>query len=54
MNSFIEKVDFFKGNSVESIVKEYGTPLYVYNEDILQIANQVIENELRLLINVIH
>lgn len=36
MNSFIEKVDFFKGNSVESIVKEYGTPLYVYNEDILR------------------
>ena len=36
MNSFIEKTDFFKGNSIEEIAKQYGTPLYVYNEDILR------------------
>ena len=36
MNSFIEKSDFFKGNDPEKIAKEYGTPLYVYNEDILR------------------
>lgn len=36
MNSFIEKTDFFKGNSIEGIAKQYGTPLYVYNEDILR------------------
>lgn len=36
MNSFIEKVDFFKGNDIEKIADEYGTPLYVYNEDILR------------------
>jgi len=36
MNSFINAVDFFKGNKPEDIVKEYGTPLYVYNEDILR------------------
>lgn len=36
MNSFIEKVDFFKGNNPEDIVKTYGTPLYVYNEEILR------------------
>ena len=36
MNSFIESVDFFKGNDIEKIAKEYGTPLYVYNEDILR------------------
>ncbi|MCR4850003.1 MAG: diaminopimelate decarboxylase [Lachnospiraceae bacterium] len=36
MNSFIEKRDFFKGNDIEKIVKEFGTPLYVYNEDILR------------------
>ncbi|MGN0412537.1 MAG: diaminopimelate decarboxylase [Lachnospiraceae bacterium] len=36
MNSFIEKVDFFKGNSPEDIVAKYGTPVYVYNEEILR------------------
>ena len=35
MNSFIEAVDFFKGNSPEKIAAEYGTPVYVYNEEIL-------------------
>lgn len=36
MNSYIEKVDFFKGNNPEEIAKTYGTPLYVYNEEILR------------------
>lgn len=36
MNSFIENVDFFKGNTPEDIAAEYGTPVYVYNENILR------------------
>ena len=36
MNSFIEKVDFFKGNNPEDIAAKYGTPVYVYNEEILR------------------
>lgn len=36
MNSYINTADFFKGNNPEDIVKEYGTPVYVYNEDILR------------------
>lgn len=36
MNSYIEAIDFFKGNKPEDIVEKYGTPLYVYNEDILR------------------
>ena len=36
MNSFIEKVDFFKGNNPEDIAVRYGTPVYVYNEEILR------------------
>jgi len=36
MESYINAVDFFKGNNPEDIVKEYGTPLYVYNEDIIR------------------
>lgn len=35
MNSYINSIDFFKGNNPEDIVKKYGTPLYVYNEDII-------------------
>lgn len=36
MNSYIDSVDFFKGNDPEKIAQEYGTPLYVYNEEILR------------------
>lgn len=36
MRSYIDEVDFFKGNDPEKIAKEYGTPLYVYNEDIIR------------------
>ena len=34
MNSYIDSVDFFKGNNPEKIAAEFGTPLYVYNEEI--------------------
>ena len=36
MESYINSTDFFKGNNPEEIVKEFGTPLYVYNEDIIR------------------
>ena len=36
MESFIKEADFFKGNKPEDIVAKYGTPVYVYNEDILR------------------
>lgn len=36
MNSYLQKIDYFKGNNPEDIVKEYGTPLYLYNEDTLR------------------
>lgn len=36
MDSFINKTDFFMGNNPEDIVKEFGTPVYVYNEEILR------------------
>ena len=36
MKSFIENADFFKGMNPEELVQKYGTPLYVYNEDILR------------------
>ncbi len=36
MESYLNKVDFFKGNNPEDIVKEYGTPVYVYNEDVIR------------------
>lgn len=36
MNSYIEKTDFFIGNDPEAIAKEYGTPVYVYSEEIIR------------------
>lgn len=36
MNSYLESVDFFKGNNPEDIAAKYGTPLYVYNEEIIE------------------
>ena len=36
MESYINQVDFFKGNDPEKIAQEYGTPLYVYNEEIIR------------------
>ena len=36
MDSYINAVDFFRGNDPEEIVKKYGTPLYLYNETIVR------------------
>lgn len=36
MESFIKESNFFKGNNPEDIAAKYGTPVYVYNEDILR------------------
>ncbi|MBP9996176.1 MAG: diaminopimelate decarboxylase [Lachnospiraceae bacterium] len=36
MNSYINEVDFFKNNNIEEIADTYGTPVYVYNEDIIR------------------
>lgn len=46
MYSFIRDVDFFAGNNVETLIEKFGSPLYVYNENILrdrckQMANLV-------------
>lgn len=36
MDSFINSIDFFKGNDPEQIVASYGTPLYVYSEEVIR------------------
>ena len=36
MKSFLTESDFLRGNKVENLVKEFGTPLYVYSEDIIR------------------
>lgn len=36
MDSYINSIDFFKENSPEDIAKEFGTPVYVYNEEVLR------------------
>lgn len=36
MDSFINSTNFFGNASPEGLIKEYGSPLYVYNEDILR------------------
>lgn len=36
MNSFLEAANYFLGNEPETLVKQFGSPLYVYNEDILR------------------
>ena len=36
MNSYIESIDFFRGNDPEQIAEKYGTPLYVYSEDTIR------------------
>ena len=44
MRSFIEKTDFFGGNDPEALVAEFGSPLYVYNEDILRQSMRTLKN----------
>ncbi len=36
MESYINKTDFFGGNNPEEITEKFGTPLYVYNENIIR------------------
>jgi len=36
MNSFVEKTGFFGNINPEELAKKYGTPLYVYNENIIR------------------
>lgn len=36
MESYINSVDFFKGNNPEEIAQKFGTPLYVYSEEIIR------------------
>ena len=36
MDSFINSSGFFKGNDPEKLAEKFGTPLYVYNEDIIR------------------
>ena len=36
MKSVLESTGFFEGNNPEELVREYGSPLYVYNERILR------------------
>lgn len=36
--AYTKKINFFKGHNPRELVKEYGSPLYVYNEDILRAA----------------
>ncbi len=36
MESYINSVSFFNGNDPEKIAEEFGTPLYVYNEDVIR------------------
>lgn len=47
MNSFIKATDFFKGNKPEDIVREFGTPLYVYNEDLLRDRMRKVEGVIK-------
>ncbi len=36
MDSFLKSSGFFKGNDPEELAEKFGTPLYVYNEDIIR------------------
>lgn len=36
MQSYIASSNFFKGNNPEDLAAQYGTPLYVYSEDIIR------------------
>ena len=47
MKSFINEVDFFKGNDPEDLAAQFGTPLYVYNEDILRDRMRKVERVIR-------
>ncbi|MBO7451628.1 MAG: diaminopimelate decarboxylase [Clostridiales bacterium] len=43
MESYINNIDFFRGNDPEALVAQYGTPLYVYNESVLRSQMKKVE-----------
>ena len=43
MNSYINSTDVFKGNDPEAIASKYGTPVYVYNEEIIRKSMETVE-----------
>ena len=44
MKSYIEEVNFFGNNTAEDLATKYGTPLYVYNEDIIRKHMRAVAN----------
>ncbi len=36
MDSYVNEAAFFRGNDPEDLVKQFGSPLYVYNEEIIR------------------
>ena len=47
MESYINEVNFFNGNNPEELAQQYGTPLYVYNEEILRNCMRTVKNIIR-------
>ena len=44
MKSFVETVNFFGNENPEELVQKYGTPLYVYNEEIIRKHMKAVAN----------
>ena len=44
MKSFVENVNFFGNENPEELVQKYGTPLYVYNEEIIRKHMKAVAN----------
>ena len=44
MESYINSTNFFVGNKPEDLAAKFGTPLYVYNEDILRNCMRTVKN----------
>lgn len=42
--TFTQETNFFKGNDVFDLIKQYGSPLYIYNEDILRARCKEMKN----------
>lgn len=44
MESYIESTNFFGNNTAESLLEKFGSPLYVYNENILRNCMRTVKN----------
>ena len=44
MRSFVNDVNFWGDTNAEELAKLYGTPLYVYNENILRQSMKTVKN----------